>query len=188
MDGLITGATERITADDREEGLNASSGPAAPSCNHLRRLCASLTEATRLVSAGEGVSVHEEAPSACRAYSLDVLAFAIAVDTVLFLDKACEGVPLPCHTRAWLGWTLTAFDRLLHFLDTSRQSDPMAAGIEGSLRDARENLGKTAMGLRTRLASHCGFRVVAEFSCSEPIDEKAPSLSGQQQRGRPELT
>jgi len=179
MDGLITGATERIAVDDREEGLNALSSSAAPSCDHLRRLCASLAEATRLVSPAGGVSVHEEDSPACRAYSLDVLAFAIAVDTVLFVDKACEGTPLPRETRAWLGRTLAAFDRLLHFLDTSRQSGPRAAGIEGSLRDARENLGKTVKSLRMRLASHCGFRVVAEFRCSEPTGEGCASLRRQ---------
>ena len=179
MDGLITGATERIVVDDREERVNASSGSAALSADLLRRLCASLEEATRLVSPAGGVSVHEEAPSACRAYSVDVLAFAIAVDAVLFLDKVCEGIALPCDTRAWLGRTLTSFDRLLHFLDASRQSDPMAAEIEGPLRDARENLGKTAKGLRTRLASLSGFRVVAEFQCSEPIDARRANLSRQ---------
>jgi len=176
MDGMTTGATERIVVDVREAGLNASSGSTTPSADHLRRLCASLEEATRLVSPAGGVSVHEEAPLVCRAYSLDVLAFAIAVDAALFLDEVCEGMPLPSDTRAWLGRTLTSFDRLLHFLDASRQRGPVATGIEGSLRDAGENLGKTAISLRTRLASLCGFRVVAEFRCSEPIDERCSNL------------
>ncbi|HUJ69431.1 MAG TPA: hypothetical protein VLW86_07900 [Syntrophorhabdales bacterium] len=183
MDDFITGATERITIDDREGGVGALRGSPAPSIDHLRRLCASLEEATRLVSPAGGVLVHDEASSACHAYSLDVLAFAIAVDAVLFLDEVSEGVPLPRDTRAWLRRTLTAFDRLLHFLDASQQSDPMAAEIEGSLRDARETLGKTAKALRARLAARCGFRVLAEFLSRGPMDGKAVNRAGSNRGG-----
>ena len=160
MDSLTTGATELGIADNRERGIGAGLGLPEASADHLRRLCASLAEATRLLSSTGGAMVDEETSLDRRAHSLDVLAFAMAVDTVLFLDGVREGVRR--ETREWLGRTLTAVDRLLHFLDTSQEGDPPTKERGGRFCDARENLGKTVRSLRMRLAARGGFRVVVE--------------------------
>jgi len=125
---------------------------------HLRRMCDSLAKAALLIPCSDKGVAGKEAALAGRAYSLDALAFAIAVDTKLFLDAMGGGAPLFGGTRAWLGRTLATIGRLLSLLEASPEWAAEGPTGEARLRGSLENLRDTAIQLRTRLAVLCSLK------------------------------
>lgn len=163
MNGLTTGAKQTTKVDGRDDWARNAQGPHAAERDHLRRLCASLAEAARLISLCRSGATDKEAFLFGRAHSLDMLALAIAVDTVLFLSAVGEATPLPLETSGLLGRTVRTIDCLLHSLEGSQDRALGALANEPRLCGAMGSLGKTARHVRARLANLRGLPVVVEF-------------------------
>jgi hypothetical protein len=121
-------------------------------------MCDSLAKAALLIPCSDKGAAGEEAALAGRAHSLDVLAFAIAVDTKLFLDAIEGGVPLYDGTRPWLGRALATIGRLLTLLEASPEWAAEGITGEARLQGSLDNLRNTAMQLRTKLAVLCSLK------------------------------
>ncbi len=178
MNGLTTGAAKTTKVDDRGHWARKPRGPRLAGGDHLRRLCASLAEATRLIPLSGNSTVDEEAFLRGRARSLDVLAFAMAVDAVLFLDAVGDLTPISLETGKLLGRTIAAIDRLLHSLEGSPKRDLGACADESGLCDAMGSLGKTVRHVRTKLANLRGFRIVAESRSPGTGDVRRANQAG----------
>jgi hypothetical protein len=163
MNGLTTGAAKKTNVGVRGLRTRSARGRRSACSDHLRRLCDSLAEATRLIPLSGGGTVDEKPFLRGRADKLDMLAFAVAVDGVLFLDAAREGNPISPETGTLLGRTVAAIDRLLHSLGESPKSDSRACLGESRLCDAMGSLGKTVTQVRTKLADLSVPRGVARF-------------------------
>jgi hypothetical protein len=178
MNGLTTGAAKTTKVDGQGDWAHKPGDPRAVEGDHLRRLCASLAEANRLIPLSGDGTVDEKAFLRGRAHSLDVLAFAMAVDAVLFLDAANEGTPISLETGKLLGRTIAAIDCLLHSLEGSPKGDLGACAGEPRLCDAMGSLGKTVRHVRTNLANLRGLRIVAEFRSPGTGDVRRANQAG----------
>ncbi|MGA2110454.1 MAG: hypothetical protein ABSH25_22740 [Syntrophorhabdales bacterium] len=183
MSGLTTGAKKTTKVDGRDDWARSARGAHAAESDHLRRLCASLAEAARLIPLSGGGTIDEEAFLHGRAHSLDALAFAMAVDAVLFLDALGENTPISPETGTLVGRTIAAIDCLLHSLEGSQDRALEARANESRLCDAIRSLGKTARNARTKLANLRGLRIVAEFHSPVTSDVRCANHAGQQGGG-----
>ncbi len=188
MNGLTTGAKKTTKVDGRDDWARSARGPHAAESDHLRRLCASLAEAARLIPLFGGGTIDEEAFLPGRAHSLDALAFAMAVDAVLFLDALGENTPISPETGTLLGRTVAAIDCLLHSLEGPQDRAYAACANEPRLCDAISSLGKTARHVRTKLANLRGLPVVVEFRSPGTSDVTMRESSLPPGRGRAKLT
>ena len=180
MNGLPTGAEKTTKVDGRDDWARNARGPHIASGDHLRRLCTSLAEAARLIPLSGGGTMDEEAFLRGRAQSIDALAFAMAVDAVLFLDALGENTPISPETSRLLGRTVTAIDCLLHSLEGPQDRAYAAGANESSLCDAMGSLEKTARNVRTKLANLRGLLIVAEFPCPATGDGRCANHAGRQ--------
>ena len=180
MNGLTTSAEKATRVDGRDDWARNARGLHTASGDHLRRLCASLAEAARLIPLSGGGTMDEEAILRDPAHRIDALAFAMAVDAVFFLDALGENTPISPATRRLLGRTVAAIDCLLHSLEGSQDRAYAAGANESSLCDAMGSLEKTARNVRTKLANLRGLRIVAEFPCPATGDGRCTNRAGRQ--------
>jgi hypothetical protein len=183
MNGLTTGAKKTTKVDGRDYWARSARGLHTASGDHLRRLCASLAEAARLMPLSGDGTMDEEAFLRGRAHSLDMLALAIAVDTVLFLGAVGEATPLPLETSGLLGRTVRAIDCLLHSLEGPQDRAYAAGADEPRTSEAMGSLGKTVRHVRTKLAILRGLPVVVEFRSPATGDGRCANHSGRQGGG-----
>jgi len=180
MNGLTTGAAKTTKVDGRGHWARNARDPRAAGEDHLRRLCASLAEARRLLPSSGGGTVDEEAIPSGRARRLDALAFAMAVEAVLFLDALGELTPISRGTSGLLGRTMEAIDCLLHSLERSPKRASGACADERRTSDAMGSLAKTARHVRTKLADLRGLRIVTEFQSPGTGDARCANHAGLQ--------
>ena len=134
----------------------------------LRNIYLSVSRMASLVGSVRGLTAADVEGSVgradCLARDTDLLAFTIAVETLLFIEEGKEGVVVSDWMKRLAGLTLAATTRLTQSIgDATRQvqgAHPSAGLLQGALLSAAHTVGR----LRNVLTFLCCSWVVAEIS------------------------